>query len=437
MQDLLDHFENHPIHNALNQVEVFIKNAENKEKLSLNQEECLEWFKKVFIKTKRVINSVDPFFVSRAHLDSINTYLSQIGSHFNEFIANENINYLNNMKIAVDRMLSNLSVVKNLVVEDDIIDLREEVISFRRSVAQHKRYMEDEQKKYINNIKNSYNEYKKSRAEIEDNLVILKNNIEKQKDRVDNIISQAQNQVSEFQSQFSNGQEKRINKFEDFIITLEKNSNSLVNDTQEKYEKLAKELKDKYNKEIESLKTEADDFVNRFVNYENDVKKIIGTISVNGLAAGYNKIANQEKRSKIIWQILTLMSMMAIVWYGIYFVREFKPLDQVFTEINWGSFTARIFVMSAMGALSTYTSKQAKRHSDAERYNRKMELELASIDPYLAVLPNDIIIKVKEELAPTFFGKDDSTFFVDEKDNNEVNPIILNVAKKAIKEAIK
>lgn len=157
---------------------------------------------------------------------------------------------------------------------------------------------------------------------------------------------------------------------------------------------------------------------------------------MNGMAAGYNKIANQEKKSKIIWQIITVVSMLSIIGYGIYFTNQFKPVDQVFSDINWGSFFARIFVMSAIGALSTYSSKQAKRHSDMERYNRKMELELASIDPYLAVMPNDITIKIKEELAPTFFAKEDSTIFLNDNESNEVDSLISNALKRVIREFV-
>ena len=68
-------------------------------------------------------------------------------------------------------------------------------------------------------------------------------------------------------------------------------------------------------------------------------------------------------------------------------------------------FGARAFVAIAFGIGAAWAAREAEKHQQAERHNRKMELELASISPYLALLPDDTQFAVKTDLAKRLFGQ--------------------------------
>ena len=57
------------------------------------------------------------------------------------------------------------------------------------------------------------------------------------------------------------------------------------------------------------------------------------------------------------------------------------------------------------GILAAYAARLADKHESIERKNRKMELELAAIDPYLSELPVNTRHKIKEELASRLFAQ--------------------------------
>ena len=87
-------------------------------------------------------------------------------------------------------------------------------------------------------------------------------------------------------------------------------------------------------------------------------------------------------------------------------------------DINWASVVTKFFSFTTLGSWTAYSAKQASKHYGAESHNRKMELELASIDPYLAILPEEERNNVKKELAGKLFGRDSLQYNVKNKDND-------------------
>lgn len=64
-----------------------------------------------------------------------------------------------------------------------------------------------------------------------------------------------------------------------------------------------------------------------------------------------------------------------------------------------------------------------------ENHNRKAELELASLDPFLEKLPEETRHKVKEELTSKFFGLSSTEV----KDDESVSYLaLLDLLKTAI-----
>ncbi|MDF0535853.1 hypothetical protein PY479_16410, partial [Shewanella sp. A32] len=60
--------------------------------------------------------------------------------------------------------------------------------------------------------------------------------------------------------------------------------------------------------------------------------------------------------------------------------------------------------LALLGIPAAYAAKESSKHRELENHNRRAELELASLDPYLEKLPKETKDKVKEELTVKFFG---------------------------------
>ena len=64
----------------------------------------------------------------------------------------------------------------------------------------------------------------------------------------------------------------------------------------------------------------------------------------------------------------------------------------------------RLFIASAVAILAGYAATQADRHERTQRRYRNMELELASITPYLHEFPDKEAQEIKKELAMKMFA---------------------------------
>ena len=74
------------------------------------------------------------------------------------------------------------------------------------------------------------------------------------------------------------------------------------------------------------------------------------------------------------------------------------------SEFAWPRFAARAFVAVTFGLLAAYAARQADRFDAAEAQNRRTELALASLDPFLVGVPEGDQHELKKQLAVRFFG---------------------------------
>ena len=129
-----------------------------------------------------------------------------------------------------------------------------------------------------------------------------------------------------------------------------------------------------------------------------EAEKIIGLISMKGLAQGYQKIANDEGKEALFWNIGSIASMIAVITLGIIFLLMHEGV------FDWTTLISRMILTGIGLTLFTYCAKQATNHRDEERRNRKIELELASLDPYLKDFDSAKQKQVKETLVNKYFG---------------------------------
>lgn len=73
-------------------------------------------------------------------------------------------------------------------------------------------------------------------------------------------------------------------------------------------------------------------------------------------------------------------------------------------DSEWQAIAIRLGITIALAVPATYCSREAGGHRRVERATRKLELQLASIDPYLAKFPPEERNEIKKSLAERFFS---------------------------------
>lgn len=130
------------------------------------------------------------------------------------------------------------------------------------------------------------------------------------------------------------------------------------------------------------------------------IVQVVGNIGVTG---NYQQIANAETEKADNWRGITVgifAGGMAVAGFTFY-----KFWDQPFTTENAWSVVIRLLYAVAITAPAWYTARESARHRTNADQARQTELELASIGPFIELMPDDKKVAIREELTRVYFGK--------------------------------
>jgi hypothetical protein len=95
--------------------------------------------------------------------------------------------------------------------------------------------------------------------------------------------------------------------------------------------------------------------------------------------------------------------------------------------LDWRLVTFRMAVTLILLVPAFYARSESEKHRKREQQARKMELELASIDPYLELLPPDKRVEIKGKLTERFFGQPEPTA---EKEDFLKSSVFIDILKE-------
>ncbi len=390
MSEWVSRVESHPIQNTLSNYESKISEIENEELVKSESIDDFERVKKIIRLLKNNLTQ-DPLLLTPAPLNNLNNNLQNSLNELTNFKSNQNIAHLKNANTHLDSLLIHLSQI-NFQSSFSISDFSETLVSFRRSAGQYAHYIEEE----FNKLKSNYNELNKEFTE-------LKSQITSQKTRLDTAISNFQTQFSEAETKrsdtFNNSEIKRTEKFDTSVTKQKEKFESELSSQIDSFETALETYKKQADDNLDAIKNDTKSLVDNLIDKKNEAEKLVNVIANIGMAGGYQKVANEARKAKLIWQVATTVALTGLIAFAI-----IAFISAVSGEFNLGKFGARIFAAISFGIFAAYSAREAEKSSNREVKNRQLELELASIDLYLAKLPEDKQISIKTDLASKWFG---------------------------------
>lgn len=101
---------------------------------------------------------------------------------------------------------------------------------------------------------------------------------------------------------------------------------------------------------------------------------------------------------------------------------------------NWTKSLIRLIAAAALSYPATYAARESSKHRRLETINRNAELELASINPFIEILPEAKKQAIKEKLVEKYFGNDRNSLADNPKEKEELSigafEKILNAVSK-------
>lgn len=391
---------------------------------------------------KRLRNA-DRDYLDTDLLDTISKRVTLINLSIAAYIQNNDMGQLERANNQVTQTAKEVSTILVPVSVEDVAALGEAATSFRRSIGQLAHHATKDLELLGNTIGTIISQNK--RADIE---------LSRLDQRVTDFVTKSQTQfiTSENQrsSAFQKQSEARARRFSEVLEKVESDVHDEVQEWSgnhddllesfrtklhefdkataeraEQYTSLISENRSKMKERIAELTTAADtqrdefdkeaaNVIGRLNDRLSEAESLVGIITNTAAGGSYQKVANQEMVAARFWAGATIVLLAGFVLFALY-AFFFPGAD----SLDWGRFTRRIVATTAFLVAAGFCALQAARHQAHERSNRRLQLAVTALDPYLANLPEEMRHVVKERMADHIFAGPDS----EENDSNsESNP---------------
>jgi hypothetical protein len=178
--------------------------------------------------------------------------------------------------------------------------------------------------------------------------------------------------------------------------------------------------------EFEELKTkllsDTQETIKSLEGSRDQARRLLQIVGNDSTAGHYAAVAAEEGRSANAWRGITILLFLIGVVIAVITFHRF--LDDGFHPESAWAVVIRLLFAIGITAPAWYTASEAARHRSNADQARQVELELASLGPFIDSLEKEQQHALREQLAKKYFGRDVAL--------HEVNPPVSPADFKAV-----
>ncbi|MCO6438560.1 MAG: hypothetical protein J5J06_15825 [Phycisphaerae bacterium] len=398
-------FQNHALQNSLKELQQKIDSA----KLKLDdtaQTEGYARFCKIVSLAKGVLETVDPELVTEQALNQVQGAISNMSAHFDAFVEKKDWNHLNQ---PADQLLNVLHLLPRNELADGDRPYAEQIAKLQGAAES----VVDGLRAGAVKIEKQHQQVAQKVSQLGQKVGAFESEIVEQKKRIDTLINEQTTQFSqraeerntkfnEQHGRFEQTESQRAQQFAERFGQFKTEHKEVTNEIRESAKKLLDEQRTAFDTLVSEHRSESQEVLDELkVNLE-EAAKIVGLIGNTGLTGNYQRVANAEKKIADLFRWIAIGCMLVMVVCVVLIVRNITAQD-----FNWEIALFRLLAAIAFGAPAWYCAHESTRHRRNEHRNRRIELELASLSPYLAEMPDEERRKIIAELSKDYFGRED------------------------------
>jgi hypothetical protein len=394
MKAFRERFKQHPLHASLNELWTAIeqvrlpKHSEGEVTEDLEtlraRRDAFARFLRVSSFVAQTVDHTDASIWTPSAMNVAQTAVNQLKAGLDQFNATRAIAHLES---AADTALDQFrgTFIPRLKIEskeaaDSFAKFCEKAEETIRSLEEQDRAIKDKEIE----ITKAHEAFTTQIVELGAQIEAFKTQFEAQKSRVDDLVT-TQSQA------FQTSQSERSNLFKQ---ETDIRKQSLLEWTKGADEKLEALLK--------VTQTSADEHLAEMEKHKARAKEILGIVAASGVSGHYKNTATRELISAEILRFLALVCF-GVMGYVIYHVVESLTTP----NFRWEMGLFRVGVGLALLVPAYYCAKESAKHREAEKRNRRLQIELATIEPYLEKLNDDPAMReiLKKKADSYFMGQ--------------------------------
>lgn len=349
------------------------------------------------------LSNADAFLVSNRTLDQLAAAAKDTAQAVSRFVATGDRPHLlpeggeQSASYHADKLIVRARHLPGLESESDVEGLRDRIGEFKYSSGQYLRHLREEAEHAREQIREFVSQAETELEQYKDDAREHAEKVESEaSQRQEEIASAARERLSDLKQEIEH-QEQRI---QDALDRFKADFDSNQSERKDTFDAKVAEWQDDVDEVVEGYKAEAEQYLEDMEEDRDEVERLMGVIGASGRARGFEKQADYERWASYGWRGLAVLAMGGIVWAAWWLATDAFVSEQ----FNWPQIVAKMTLLGAFGALAAYAGRQGKKHFERAEVNRQLQLELTSINPYLAGFPEEKKREIKEDMVDRWFG---------------------------------
>lgn len=170
------------------------------------------------------------------------------------------------------------------------------------------------------------------------------------------------------------------------------------------FETALSKMRDDFKQLEEGTKSNGHDLLAALEEQRGKAAQIVQVVGNIGVTGNYQTIAKVEADQANFWRWITVLFFVVGVSLALVtFIRFWG--DPVTSESIW-MIAIRLMYAIAITAPAWYTARESARHRTNADQAKQTELELASLGPFIELLPVDRKNEIREQMTKIYFGRE-------------------------------
>lgn len=381
-------FKSHFVFEKLDQFHQVLETDNAKEKIGIDS---LAFFDATYNYIKDKLKVTIPLLIQEPELASLVSEIDAGTTQINAFLGNNNPGNLTN---ATNNFYSALNRVRNLPfpVSKGDFDFSKSIADFQQIVQDKYEILEEENSK----LKENLNTTEKDLVAKQNQIGEIEKKLAAKEAEIQNVLSTYQTEYTNLKATINSNIEADRKKFNELI----EGDRAIFGDDINK-DKI--NFKKEFDQALISSDLLSTDLINKLNVKLEEANKIVNIIGNVGVTGNYQNIANENRTNANIWRWIAIFFMVLMSGLLVWSIIELGNAD-----FNLYKSLVRVIAAAVLTYPAIYAAKESTKHRNLETKNRNMELELASIGPFIEMLPEEKKQKIKEELVDKYFGNHDN-----------------------------
>lgn len=392
MSEYATRIRSHPIWERLRALRAQLESIEVRAEDGAGVSADLSRLRTVMDTVEGRLQAADPILLFPGPLDSMDTHIQNATSEIGSFQSNRNRTHVSNANTQLDSLLAysaQLGLSAGPTAPEGVA-----AIEAVRAQAEQA----------LNGLLKREKALAAQLAKLQEAAAATNTEVTAQKGRLDTAIAEYQTQFSAAeatrQQQATEALKNHTQRLDQALTDAQRRLQESTQDASKRLETMLQEALAKSSQQRDELSSGAEVVLESLTEMRQKAENLLHVIGSTGMAGEYQKVANFGRKATLIWQGIAGVAMIGLVVFAILTYAATQGAE----KILWGGVAARAFVTITFGILAAYAARQGDRYSDTESRNRRYQLELSSLDPYLANLPEETQHKVKVDIAMKLFG---------------------------------